>query len=82
MDRVPTLTEAEALELARLWDPTARRVAHVRSGENSTWAVELTNRRSILRLTNEQHRTREQVEAELDFVEHLAENGRVPEARR
>jgi Ser/Thr protein kinase RdoA (MazF antagonist) len=77
VELVPSATEEEALEIARLWDPTARRVARVRSGENSAWAIELKNRRSILRLTNEGHRTRDQIEAELDFVEHLAENGLV-----
>jgi Ser/Thr protein kinase RdoA (MazF antagonist) len=77
MKRVPAVTEEEALRIARIWDPAAHRVAHVRSGENSTWAIELDNRRSILRLTSEQHRTREQIEAELDFVEHLAGGGLV-----
>ena len=77
MERVPVVTEEQALQIARLWDRGTRRVAHLRSGENSTWEIELENRRSILRLTSEQHRTRDQIEAELDFVEHLAESGLV-----
>jgi hypothetical protein len=73
--RVPTVAEQEALQIARLWDPATHRVEHVRSGENATWATELDGRRSILRLTSEEHRTRDQIEAELDFIEYLAAAG-------
>jgi Ser/Thr protein kinase RdoA (MazF antagonist) len=69
------VAEQAALQIARLWDSAARRVEHVRSGENATWGTEVRGRRSILRVTSEQHRTRDQIEAELDFVEHLAGGG-------
>lgn len=42
------------------------------------WATESTGldgRPSILRVTSEEHRTRDQIEAELDFIEHLAAGG-------
>lgn len=67
--------EKLVLQAARLWDPTTTHVAHVRSGENSVWTAALHGRDSILRLTTGEHRSREQIEAELDFVEHLAACG-------
>jgi Ser/Thr protein kinase RdoA (MazF antagonist) len=75
VDWLRTVTQEQALQIARLWNPAASQVAHLRSGEHSTWATELDSRRSILRLTNEEHRTRDQIEAELDFIEHLAAGG-------
>jgi Ser/Thr protein kinase RdoA (MazF antagonist) len=75
VDWPPTVTQEQALQIARLWDPAASQVTHLRCGENSTWAIELGGRRSILRLTNGEHRTRDQIEAELDFIEHLADGG-------
>jgi len=36
MERVPTVDAVEVLAIARLWDPSTKRVAHIRSGENSS----------------------------------------------
>ncbi len=73
--RATQVAEEAALEAARLWDPGVSQVAHVRSGENETWAADLRGTNSIVRITSEHHRTRDQLEAELDFVEYLAGNG-------
>lgn len=69
------MSAEQALAIARLWDTTAGDVAHVRTGESSAWATAFRGRRWILRLTGEEHRGQDQLEAELDFVEHLAAGG-------
>lgn len=71
---VPVVTTEQALEVARLWDPRAARVVHVRDGENSTWSFVGEGHR-VLRLTSEAHRTRELLEGELAFVEHVVAGG-------
>jgi amicoumacin kinase len=68
------VTTQEALEMARLWDPAARDVTHVRSGENSVWGFK-GRAAHILRVTSVRHRTCDQLKAELAFVEHLVANG-------
>jgi Ser/Thr protein kinase RdoA (MazF antagonist) len=70
----PTLTPQEAIGIARLWGPGAHDVAHIRDGENSVWGFEAHGGR-ILRVTSEAHRTLDQLNAELAFVEHLVANG-------
>jgi Ser/Thr protein kinase RdoA (MazF antagonist) len=70
----PTVTQQQAIALARLWDAGAREVTHLRSGENSVWGFEGRGRH-ILRVTSDVHRTRDQLLAELVFVEHLVANG-------
>ena len=65
----------EAHAASRLWDAGATAPVHLRTGENSSWRVELGGRKRVLRLTSETHRTRDQLEAELDFVEHVASGG-------
>lgn len=69
------VTPREALDVARRWDANATRMVHHRTGENRTWRVTVKGRRCVLRLTGEAHRTRAQLEAELDFVDHLSAGG-------
>jgi Ser/Thr protein kinase RdoA (MazF antagonist) len=71
----PSIPFASALAVARRWDDGARDVAHVRTGQNETWAFASARGPRILRFTSEAHRTRDQIEAELDFGEHLAAGG-------
>jgi Ser/Thr protein kinase RdoA (MazF antagonist) len=71
----PRLTAQSAIAVARLWHAAAREPVPIRSGESSTWGIEFASRRWILRLTSEAHRSRDQLEAELDFVDHLAAGG-------
>jgi Ser/Thr protein kinase RdoA (MazF antagonist) len=75
LQRAPNVTAREALEVSRLWDMAATGVAHLRTAENSNWRVEFAGRKWVLRLTRKTHRTRRQLEAELDFVEHVAAGG-------
>lgn len=75
VDGPPEVKAEEALAVARLWDAGSTGVAHLRSGENSNWRVESDDGGGVLRLTSEAHRTRAQLEAELDFVEHVAGGG-------
>lgn len=65
----------EALAVSRLWNVGVTGLVHLRTGDNSIWRVELGRRKRILRLTSEGHRTLDQLEAELDFVEHVAAGG-------
>jgi Ser/Thr protein kinase RdoA (MazF antagonist) len=71
----PSVTPHEALAAARLWDPRASEPTHIRNGENSTWNIGFGRKRWILRLTSETHRTRDQLEAELELIYHLAAGG-------
>jgi amicoumacin kinase len=70
----PTVTPREAMAIARLWDAGAQGVTHVRTGENSVWSFEGRGPH-VLRVTSHAHRTRDQLEAELVFVEHLVAHG-------
>lgn len=74
-DVAPRITPAEAMKVALRWDPTARDVVHVRTGENSTWRALVGGSSHALRFTDERHRTRSMLEAELDFVSYLATAG-------
>jgi Ser/Thr protein kinase RdoA (MazF antagonist) len=69
------VTPREALEVAQRWDARATGLVHLRSGENCTWRLTLGGRPCVLRLTAESHRDRGQLEAELDFVDHLSAGG-------
>jgi Ser/Thr protein kinase RdoA (MazF antagonist) len=71
----PRVKAQQALAVARLWNAGAAQPVHIRDAENSSWGIELGGRRVVLRLTSEAHRTREQLEAELDFVDHVAAGG-------
>lgn len=73
--RAPQLNPRDALVVAQLWDPEVTAVEHLRTAENSSWRVELGGREWVLRLTSAAHRTRSRIEAELDFVEHVAAGG-------
>jgi Ser/Thr protein kinase RdoA (MazF antagonist) len=70
----PAVTPQQALSIAQLWEPGAHDVRHVRSGENSVWRFEAGVER-ILRVTSETHRTRELLNGELAFVDHLTVQG-------
>jgi Ser/Thr protein kinase RdoA (MazF antagonist) len=72
--------EVDPLAAAQRWDPDASAVRHLRDGENSTWEVAGAAGAHVLRLTREAHRTKDQLEAELDFIEHVAVSG-LPVAR-
>ena len=65
----------EVLAVTQLWDVGATGLVHLRTADNSSWRVELGGRKWVLRLTSDAHRTPDQLEAELDFVEHLAAGG-------
>ena len=65
-DRLPRLA-------AGLWNATA--VEHVQDSESSVYRTEIDGRTAFLRLTHDGHRPRGQIEAELDFIRHLAAHG-------
>ncbi|HEV2705446.1 MAG TPA: phosphotransferase [Pyrinomonadaceae bacterium] len=71
----PDKNSRAALEALELWrgDPTSLR--HVADSANHVYSFEAAGRTRYLRLAPEASRTREQIEAELDFVEHLARGG-------
>lgn len=71
----PKVTASQALAVARFWDPAVQEAVHIRDGENSVWSVRARGLDAILRLTAETHRERGQIEAELDFLEHLVRGG-------
>jgi Ser/Thr protein kinase RdoA (MazF antagonist) len=72
---VPKVTRQQAFLVAQSWHAEATQPFHIRDGANSVWALELLGRPVILRLTSEAHRTRQQLEAELAFIDHLAAGG-------
>ena len=61
--------------IAARWHADAESLTHVRDGTNSVYAVRVAGTRYYLRVTNTRHRTRAQLEAELDFVEYLGSRG-------
>jgi Ser/Thr protein kinase RdoA (MazF antagonist) len=48
---------------------------HVRDGECAVYAFQSGNSRRFLRLTEDRHRGRRQLEAELDFVRFVTSQG-------
>ncbi len=66
-----------ALEALKLWRGEPATLRHVSDAANHVYSFISTGRTLYLRLTPEAFRTREQIEAELDFVSHLARGGGV-----
>ncbi|MGH7717797.1 MAG: phosphotransferase enzyme family protein [Gemmatimonadaceae bacterium] len=65
-------------DLARLvarWQGAPHTLAHVRDGANAVYEFQADGTRLVLRLTEDHHRTRNQLEAELDFVRFVASRG-------
>jgi amicoumacin kinase len=61
--------------LTALWGATSGTLEHVRDGENTVYAIKSGSSRRFLRLTEGRHRSRQQLEAELDFVRFVASRG-------
>ena len=57
------------------WAATPRSLAHIRDGENVVYSFDAGSSRLFLRLTRDLHRSRAQLEAELDFVCFVASCG-------
>ncbi len=57
------------------WKGTPGTLAHVRDGANAVYEFRVGSARLFLRLTRNAHRSRDQLEAELDFVRYLASRG-------
>jgi Ser/Thr protein kinase RdoA (MazF antagonist) len=75
MSHVPTVSAGIAEAIARRWVEAPSNLLHLRQGENAVYAFDGGARRLILRLTSVLHRSRDQLQAELDFIEHLAAGG-------
>ena len=58
-----------------LWNGIPSTLVHTRDGENSVYEFRSDRSRYFLRLTEESHRTRSQLEAELDFVMFASSRG-------
>ncbi len=58
--------------LLALWHATPDTLTHVREGANSVYEFQALGSRHFLRVTEESHRSRDQLEAELDFVRFVA----------
>ncbi len=57
------------------WQATPRTLTHVRDGANAVYEFKAGSSRLFLRLTPDRHRSRCQLEAELDFVRFVASRG-------
>lgn len=58
--------------LVARWHGDPRTIVHVRDGENAVYRFAAGGARRILRLTEPGHRSRDQLEAELDFIRFVA----------
>ena len=58
--------------LCALWRIDPDHLVHVRDGANSVYELSAFGSRFFLRATTESHRSRDQIEAELDFVRFVA----------
>jgi amicoumacin kinase len=67
--------DPEVVRIASLWQATPGSLTHVRDGANAVHELLIAGSRFFLRVTSSQHRSREQLEAELEFVEFLASRG-------
>jgi Ser/Thr protein kinase RdoA (MazF antagonist) len=70
-----TKSNSIALELIHLWEHDIDSLKFWRASSNYVYRFEKDAVRYFLRLTNEEDRTREQIEAELDFMQFLNEQG-------
>lgn len=57
------------------WNGLPNTIKHVRDGANVVYVFRAGTRRLLLRLTENRHRSRSQLEAELDFVRFVASRG-------
>lgn len=64
-----------AVEAASLWGAAADTLRHVGDSANHVYSFVSQGKTRYLRLTHGAHRTRQQIEAELDFVCYLARGG-------
>jgi Ser/Thr protein kinase RdoA (MazF antagonist) len=62
-------------QLVAWWDGSPQTLTHVRHGANAVYTFRAGNRRLILRVTEDRHRNRCQLEAELDFIRFVAARG-------
>eukprot|EP01088_Endostelium_zonatum_P021490 TRINITY_DN8518_c0_g1_i1.p1 TRINITY_DN8518_c0_g1~~TRINITY_DN8518_c0_g1_i1.p1 ORF type:complete len:355 (+),score=62.26 TRINITY_DN8518_c0_g1_i1:106-1170(+) len=65
------ITEEKGVDLGRLWGMNHGRMKLLRQSENDTWEVRDLEDRYVLRLTPHFHRTKDSIQAELDFIESL-----------
>jgi Ser/Thr protein kinase RdoA (MazF antagonist) len=59
----------------RLWHGAPRSLRHLRNGANSVYAFRSPRQRLVVRLTDDRHRTRSQLDAELHFIGFVASRG-------
>jgi Ser/Thr protein kinase RdoA (MazF antagonist) len=69
----PVISHVERF-IAR-WYTAPRSLKHLRNGANSVYEFQSGTSRLIIRLTDNRHRTHEQLDAELDFVRFVAAHG-------
>jgi amicoumacin kinase len=62
-------------EAAALWGGDAASLEHLGSSENSVYRLSTAERRHVLRLTQPEHRSVEQISAELAFITYLRDQG-------
>ena len=58
-----------------LYPPIEAEPEFIRNVQNSVYRISLAGGAAILRLTNIEHRSREEIQQELDWVSHLANSG-------
>lgn len=73
-DDIATLRRL-ALETAALWDAEPGTTEHISDSGNSVYFFRSNGQPLILRLTSPAYRTREQLEAEIEFLLHLDAGG-------
>lgn len=61
--------------LAERWNATRESVLHVRDSANAVFQFQAEGARRFLRITEDSHRNRQQLDAELDFIRFLASHG-------
>lgn len=61
--------------LVARWQGAPHTLAHVRDGANAVYQFQAGGTRLVLRLTEDRHRSRGQLEAELDFVRFISSRG-------
>jgi Ser/Thr protein kinase RdoA (MazF antagonist) len=58
-----------------MWDAAPSTMEHIRDGANAVYGFRAGDTRLVLRLTEDRHRSREQLEAELDFIRFVSSRG-------
>lgn len=61
--------------LVARWQGAPSSLAHIRDGANAVYQFQAGGTRLVLRLTEDRHRSRGQLEAELDFVRFVSSRG-------